>query len=186
MGLADQGYRVTFYEDILLQWPKHSNIKNTISIGSRDGILHKLNFKTKQQALNHEVHNSNELWHRRLGHLGFSALATIGKITTGPPNLKFDHISIFKGCALRKNKKGNFPLRKHKFKIVLELTHTNLCGSMSTPSLGGLLYYVTFIDDYSRKTWIYFLKLKESNEFLQKFKDFKALVENQTRKKKKH
>ena len=54
---------------------------------------------------------------------------------------------------------------------------------MSTPSRGGLLYYVTFIDDYSRKTWIYFLKLKESNEVLQKFKEFKPLVENHTGKK---
>ena len=65
----------------------------------------------------------------------------------------------------------------------MDLVHTDLCGPMSTPSLGGLLYYVIFIDDHSRRTWIYFLKLKESNEVLQKFKEFKALVENQSRKK---
>ena len=38
----------------------------------------------------------------------------------------------------------------------------------------------TFIDDYSRKTWIYFLKTKEFDEVLDRFKEFKALVENQT------
>lgn len=54
---------------------------------------------------------------------------------------------------------------------------------MALPSLGGILYYMIFVDDYSRKTWIYFIKIKESNELLFKFKEFKALVENQTGKK---
>lgn len=39
---------------------------------------------------------------------------------------------------------------------------------------------MTLIDDYSWKTWIYFLKTKEFNEVLDIFKEFKALVENQT------
>ena len=51
---------------------------------------------------------------------------------------------------------------------------------MPTLSLGGYSYYIIFIDDYSRKTWIFFLKIKESNEVLSKFKE---LVENQTSKK---
>ena len=52
---------------------------------------------------------------------------------------------------------------------------------MSTMSLTGHEYYVSFIDDYSRKTWIYFLKTK--NEVFSRFQEFKALVENQTGKK---
>ena len=40
---------------------------------------------------------------------------------------------------------------------------------------------MTFIDDYSQKTWIYFLKTKESEEVLGKFKEFKAQVENLSR-----
>ena len=43
------------------------------------------------------------------------------------------------------------------------------------------MYYVLFIDDFSRNTWIYFLKKK--SEFFDRFKEFKALVENQTEKK---
>jgi hypothetical protein len=42
------------------------------------------------------------------------------------------------------------------------------------------VYYVSFIDDFSRKTWIYFLRKK--SEFFDRFKEFKALVENQTEK----
>ena len=42
--------------------------------------------------------------------------------------------------------------------------------------LSGYEYYVTFIDDYSRNTWIYFLKIKD--EVFQKFNEFKALIES--------
>ena len=51
---------------------------------------------------------------------------------------------------------------------------------MATTSLSGYVYYVTFIDDYSRKCWIYFLKAKD--EVLSKFKEFKALIENHSEK----
>jgi transposase InsO family protein len=47
---------------------------------------------------------------------------------------------------------------------------------MPSTSLSGYLYYVSFIDDYSRKTWVYFLKSKD--EVFGKFKEFKALIEN--------
>jgi transposase InsO family protein len=47
---------------------------------------------------------------------------------------------------------------------------------MSSTSVSGYVYYVSFIDDYSRKTWIFFLKNKD--EVFSKFKEFKALVEN--------
>jgi transposase InsO family protein len=52
---------------------------------------------------------------------------------------------------------------------------------MHVPSLGKSVYYVSFIDDFSRNTWIYFLRKK--SEVFDKFKEFKALVENQTEKK---
>jgi len=42
----------------------------------------------------------------------------------------------------------------------LELVHSDLFGLISVPSLGGYMYYVSFIDDFSKKTWIYFLRKK--------------------------
>jgi transposase InsO family protein len=54
-------------------------------------------------------------------------------------------------------------------------------GPVPVPSLGKSVYYVSFIDDFSRNTWIYFLRKK--SEVFDKFKEFKALVENQTDKK---
>ena len=52
---------------------------------------------------------------------------------------------------------------------------------MTATSLSGYVYYVSFIDDYSRKTWIYILKGK--NQVFSKFKEFKALIENLSEKK---
>ena len=52
---------------------------------------------------------------------------------------------------------------------------------MQTTSLSGYVYYASFIDEYSRNTWIYLLKNKD--EVFERFKEFKALVENLSKKK---
>ena len=52
---------------------------------------------------------------------------------------------------------------------------------MSSNYLSGYAYYVSFIDEFSGKTWIYFMKNKD--EVFNTFKEFKALVENHTKKK---
>ena len=98
------------------------------------------------------------------------------KVVTGLPDLKIDHEGICKGCAKGKNIKNPFPKSETKTKGTLELIHSDVCGPIPSTSLSGYEYYVTFIDDYSRKTWIYFLKAKD--EVFGKFKEFKALIEN--------
>ena len=77
--------------------------------------------------------------------------------------------------------KSSFPSSDNKAKGTLDIVHLDVCGPMTTTSLSGYVYYVSFIDDYSHKTWIYFLKGK--NEVFSKFKEFKALVENLSEKK---
>jgi hypothetical protein len=80
-----------------------------------------------------------------------------------------------------KQKWVRFPSGETREKGILELVHSDVFGPISVPSLGGSLYYVSFIDDFSRKTWIYFLRKK--SEVFEKFKEFKSLVENYTDKK---
>jgi transposase InsO family protein len=58
------------------------------------------------------------------------------------------------------------------------MVHSHVCGPMSSPSPSGCLYYVIFIDDYSRKCWIYFLKAKRDT--FDKFKEYKVFIEKQT------
>ena len=43
---------------------------------------------------------------------------------------------------------------ERKEKGILEIIHYDVCGPMSSSSLSGYVYYVSFIDDFSRKTWI--------------------------------
>ncbi|GJX69857.1 putative RNA-directed DNA polymerase [Tanacetum coccineum] len=64
---------------------------------------------------------------------------------------------------------------------ILDLVHSDVCGPMKTKTLGGCSYFVTFIDDHSRKVWVYTLKTKD--QVLDVFKQFHALVERQTGKK---
>ena len=93
---------------------------------------------------------------------------------------KFPHepSGICKGCALGKNTKKSFSKSNSRSKGILDMIHSDICGPMSSPSLSGCLYYVLFMDDYSRKPWIYPLKVK--SETFDKFKEFKPLIENQT------
>ena len=95
-------------------------------------------------------------------------------MVTGMPEFSLKHDDVCKGCALGKNTKKSFSISKNRSKEILDLIHYS--GPMPSPSLSGCLYYVLFIDDHSRKSWIYFLKVK--SETFDKFKDFKALIEN--------
>ena len=56
----------------------------------------------------------------------------------------------------------------------LKLVHTDLWGPSPVASLGGSRYYITFIDDLSRKVWVYFLKNK--SDVFETFKKWKAMV----------
>ena len=63
----------------------------------------------------------------------------------------------------------------------LGLVHSDLIVHLPTPSYVGSWYILTFIDDYSRFCWVYFLKLK--SEVFEQLKVWKELVENQSGKK---
>ena len=60
--------------------------------------------------------------------------------------------------------------------------HTNVWGPNQVQSLGVSHYYVTFIDDATKKTWVYCIRRK--SDVFDTFKKWKALVENETEKKK--
>ncbi len=61
---------------------------------------------------------------------------------------------------------------------ILELVYMDVCGPMRTPSIGRLRYFIMFMDNILRKTWIYFLKLKD--QVYTKFRQFHALVTNES------
>ena len=109
------------------------------------------------------------------------ALRVLREIVTRVPDLSIEHQELCKGCALRKYTKTAFPNSDSRAAGILDLIHSDVCGSMSSASLTSFLYYVVFIDDFSRKSWIFFMKTK--GRVFNQFQEFKSLMENQTRKK---
>jgi transposase InsO family protein len=86
---------------------------------------------------------------------------------------------VCEACIEGKQQRTSFPKDEvTKASKLLELVHSDVCGPMKTTSHGGARYFVTFINDFSRKIHVYLLKAK--GEVFDKFKAYKALVENQT------
>jgi hypothetical protein len=121
-------------------------------------------------------------WHQRLGHIGENAFQTLhGKgMVEGMSNCILDFY-FYEHCIYGKHNRVRFPYDATRVNRVLELIHSDVFRSMPIPSLGKSVYYVLVVDDFSRNTWIFFLRKKY--EIFDKFKEFKALVENQTEKK---
>ena len=62
----------------------------------------------------------------------------------------------------RKQTRVAFKTHRHTKKSgMLDLVYSDVCGPMKTKTIGGSLYFMTFIDDYSRNIWVYTLKTKD-------------------------
>ncbi|KAJ0577826.1 putative RNA-directed DNA polymerase [Helianthus annuus] len=135
--------------------------------------------KVKASGSSHE-HEATRLWHCRFGHLHSQALQQLynKKMVQGLPRMK--EIGQCEGCASGKLHKLPFHSSTRRATQVLEVIHTDVCGPMPVKSLGGSRYFLLFIDDFSRMTWVYFIEKK--SEVFSKFKVFKDLVEKQCEK----
>ena len=117
------------------------------------------------------------LWHQRLGYIGEKGLRILhgNGMVEGMSNISLD-FDLCEHYAYGKHNRVSFPSGAKRVNKILELVHSDVFGPVSVPSLGKSIYYVSFIDDFSRNTWIYFLRKKF--EVFYRFKEFKALVEN--------
>jgi hypothetical protein len=173
-------FKVAFIDGEVLMRPKGKTIEDVIVIGTEEGGLYKLKGHSNV-ALTHSTKSPCELWHRRLAHINYKSLPYVSKVVIGLREFKVDHEDVCKGCAQGKNIKNPFPKSNSKAEGILEFFHSDVCDPTPSTSLSGYVYYVSFIDDYSHETWVYFLKSKD--EVLENFKEFKALVENLSEKK---
>jgi hypothetical protein len=97
----------------------------------------------------------------------------------GMSNFSLD-FNFYEHFVYGKQNQERFPYSATRVEGILQLLHSDVFGLVLVPSLGKSVYYVSFIDDLSRNNWIYFLK-KKSKSF-DRYKEFKALIENQTEK----
>lgn len=118
-------------------------------------------------------------WHRKMGHISFEGLKAVQKAVSGIDfNETKDSIKNCVSCAEGKQPRAVFHKRdvEIKTKGILELIHMDVCGPMDS-SLGGARYFLVFIDDYSRKVFVSFLR--EKSFVAESFRSFKATMENQ-------
>jgi hypothetical protein len=102
-------------------------------------------------------------------------------LVDGLPNIHFLK-GICEGCVLGKHPQAKFDRGKNqRVSSPLDLIHSDLMGPFLHPSIKKERYVLIFVYDFSRFTWIYFLKKK--SEVFQHLQDFKALIETQSGKK---
>ncbi|GJW61259.1 retrovirus-related pol polyprotein from transposon TNT 1-94 [Tanacetum coccineum] len=117
--------------------------------------------------------NKSWLWHRRLNHLNFGTINDLARkdLVRDLPILKFEKDHLYSACQLGKSKKHT-----HKPKIentnleVLNTLHMDLCGPIRVQMINGNKYILVIVDNYSRFTWVKFLRSKdETPEVVIKF-----------------
>ncbi|KRX56900.1 Retrovirus-related Pol polyprotein from transposon TNT 1-94 [Trichinella sp. T9] len=175
--ITENGFQVTFQENAAII--ANQNL-GTVMVAHKENGLYYVESPTFIAATAESKVPTLMEWHRRLGHLNERSLLELTRhekvfgMKVGKEKLPVCEI-----CIKGKQTQSPFPKNQAKRRCrPLELIHTDICGPMRQNSIGGSKYFVTFIDDYSRWCEIYFLKNR--NEVLDAFMDFKSHAENQT------
>lgn len=117
------------------------------------------------------------LWHFRLGHLNTADMKKLVSFSDGMQmNVSTAANEVCEPCVFGKQTRSSFPRNKTpRSKRILELVHTDVWGPLKTTAYDGSRYFVTFTDDYSRASMVYFMQHK--SEVFEKFKEFVAMAE---------
>jgi hypothetical protein len=129
------------------------------------------------------VDGSSRIWNERFRHLNFRYMQQINNqiLVDGLQDIHFSK-GIYEGCVLGKHPQEKFDKEKtQRASSPLDLIHSDLMGPFPHPSIRKARFILIFVDDFSRFTWIYFLRQK--SEVFQHLKDFKSLFETQSGKK---
>ena len=136
--------------------------------------------KENREECHLRKHDESWLWHRRLGHINFDHLIKLKNLEAVKDLLKISKPQdlVCKPCQAGKQNRTQFKSKRFtSTEKPLQLVHMDLCGSSRHKGTGKENYFMLIIDDYSRLTWVAFLK--EKDEAFEKFKIFKALTETQ-------
>lgn len=147
----------------------------TIATAPMKGNLYELDIKVSHSTANVCQVEQNQLWHRRLGHLGQGGMAKIvqKKLATGV-DFKPGQNRFCDACAQGKQCREPFDGTRQRATRPLERIHSDVCGPIDPPAWDGSRYFVSFIDD---KT--HFAMMKRKSEVFEKFQEYEALVSAQ-------
>ena len=138
--------------------------QEVVAEGVKKGSLYYLECDGTTHSARVNVIETNDLWHRRYGHLSSKYLQLLAKeLVTGLKDYDCSKdIDLCESCISGKQHRSQFPTSNCKAKEPLDLFHSDVCGKLESKSLSGGQYFLTFIDDFSRYTWIYiYIKAEE-------------------------
>ncbi|WZZ86518.1 hypothetical protein YC2023_115097 [Brassica napus] len=118
------------------------------------------------------TNDNASIWHARLGHINMTKLKVMVNkdLVHGLPKLKIqDGGRICEGCQYGKSHRLPFDHSTSRCSGPLEKVHSDLIGPARTSSYSGFRYMLLFVDDFSRYTWVYFVK--ENQKYFKGFKN---------------
>nr|GEW49342.1 retrovirus-related Pol polyprotein from transposon TNT 1-94 [Tanacetum cinerariifolium] len=104
------------------------------------------------------------LWHHRLNHLNLDTINELARkdLVRGLPRLKFEKDHLYSACQLGKSKKHtHLPKAENTNLEVFNTLHMDLYGPMRVQTIDGKKYILVIVDDYTRFTWVKFLRSKD-------------------------
>nr|GEV00213.1 putative ribonuclease H-like domain-containing protein [Tanacetum cinerariifolium] len=104
------------------------------------------------------------LWHQRLSHINFDTINDLARndLVSGLPKFKYNKEHLCPSCEQGKSKRASHPPKSvSNSRQRLHLLHIDLCGPMRIDSINGKRYVLVIVDDYSRYTWVHFLRSKD-------------------------
>lgn len=147
----DLGCQVMFISDLCVIQDRTSRM--TIGLGELQGGVYYLRHVASSLACMAVI--DSELWHRRLGHPSRQVDFSGTGLTLGARLSKECDV-----CHRAKQTRSNFPKSMNKAEFSFQLVHCDLWGPYRESSITGARYFLTIVDDYSRGTWIYLLRMK--------------------------
>ena len=179
-ALTDQSKTLVFKSDGCFIFDNSTLKLEAVASREHRHGLYRLSSLSPLPEVNLLQNTNAELWHKRLGHFhakGMQRMLHHGAVR-GLPALQFSKHPCT-GCQLGKQARTKLPkVATFQATKILQLVHSDVCGPFRTNSLGGARYFVTFIDDFSRKTWVYFLTNKD--QVLTKFQHLVSFLKNST------
>jgi len=140
---------------------RYQSTKSSITIlkGERTVNFYKITWSIiiSDTSTTTEKEDTIRLWHMRLRHMSEQDLQVLHKkgVLLG---IKYYKLDLCKFWIMCRHRKVVFSTSQHKTKGLLDLIHTDVWGPSPLASIEGARYYVTFINDFSMRVWVYFLK----------------------------
>ena len=161
--LCDQGLEVKFNNDECLVMKQDQEIVMKGSCSKDNFYMWTPQEECKVSRCLLTKEEEVKLWHRKLGHLNLKGMRRIitEDAVRGLPKLKIEDGKVCGECQIGKQVKvSHKKLQQLTTTKVLELLHMDLMGPMQVESLGGKRYVFVCVDDFSRFTWINFIREK--------------------------